>query len=223
MTDIALQNDTNLAASTAAVLARLGHRSIVLVGMMGAGKSSVGRRLAARLGVPFVDADMEIEKAAGMSIADIFARHGEPSFRSGEARVIARLLEAGPQVLATGGGAFMNPDTRAAIAAKGVSVWLAADLDVLLRRLGKRRSERPLLQTADPAETLRQLAGAARAGLRAGRHHRAIARRGARCHRGRHRGSARVVPVAAAMPAGQGTQARGLADPGEATERKAGQ
>jgi len=157
MTDIALQNDTNLAASTAAVLAGLGRRSIVLVGMMGAGKSSVGRRLAARLGIPFVDADMEIEKAAGMSIADIFARHGEPSFRSGEARVIARLLEAGPQVLATGGGAFMNPDTRAAVAAKGVSVWLAADLDVLLRRLGKRRNERPLLHTGDPAETIRGL------------------------------------------------------------------
>lgn len=157
MTDIALQNDTNLAASTATVLARLERRSVVLVGMMGAGKSSVGRRLAARLGIPFVDADMEIEKAAGMSIADIFARHGEPSFRSGEARVIARLLEAGPQVLATGGGAFMNPDTRAAVAAKGISVWLAADLDVLLRRLGKRRSERPLLHTADPAETLRHL------------------------------------------------------------------
>ncbi len=157
MTDIALQNDTNLAASAAAVLPRLGHRSVVLVGMMGAGKSSVGRRLAARLGIAFVDADMEIEKAAGMSIADIFARHGEPSFRSGEARVIARLLEAGPQVLATGGGAFINPETRAAVAAKGISVWLAADLDVLLRRLGKRRSERPLLQTGEPAETIRGL------------------------------------------------------------------
>jgi shikimate kinase len=157
MADISLENDTNLAASTAVVLAGLGRRSIVLVGMMGAGKSSVGRRLAARLGIPFIDADMEIEKAAGMSIADIFARHGEPSFRSGEARVIARLLETGPQVLATGGGAFMNPGTRAAVAAKGISVWLAADLDVLVRRLGKRRSERPLLQTGDPAETLRGL------------------------------------------------------------------
>jgi shikimate kinase len=125
--------------------------------MMGVGKSSVGRRLATRLSIPFVDADSEIEKAAGMSIADIFARHGEPDFRSGEARVIARLLENGPQVLAAGGGAFMNPDTRAAIRAKGISIWLSAELDVLMRRINKRRGERPLLQTADPAETLRRL------------------------------------------------------------------
>ena len=156
MTDIALQNDTN-AALAAAILGWLGRRSIVLVGMMGVGKSSAGRRLAGRLAIPFVDADAEIEKAAGMSIADIFARHGEPDFRSGEARVIARLLENGPQVLATGGGAFMNPDTRAAIRAKGVSIWLKADFDVLMRRINKRRSERPLLQTADPAETVRRL------------------------------------------------------------------
>ena len=97
----------------------LGRRSIVLVGMMGAGKSSVGRRLAARLGIPFVDADIEIEKAAGMTITEIFATHGEPYFRAGETRVIARLLEGGPQVLATGGGAFMNADTRATIRAQG--------------------------------------------------------------------------------------------------------
>ena len=100
--------------------------------------------------MPFVDADAEIEKAAGMSIADIFARHGEAEFRSGEARVIARLLDGGPQVLATGGGAFMNPETRAAIKAKGVSIWLTAELDVLMRRIGKRKNERPMLQTADP-------------------------------------------------------------------------
>ena len=125
--------------------------------MMGVGKSSIGRRLAARLAIPFVDADSEIEKAAGMSIADIFARHGEADFRSGEARVIARLLESGPQVLATGGGAFMNPNTRDNIKAKGVSIWLRADLDVLLRRISKRKNERPLLQTDDPAETLRTL------------------------------------------------------------------
>ena len=135
----------------------LGRRSIVLVGMMGVGKSSIGRRLGARLGVPFVDADAEIEKAAGMSIADIFARHGEADFRSGEARVIARLLEGGPQVLATGGGAVMNADTRAAIKAKGVSIWLNADFDVLMRRISKRKNDRPMLQTADPAATLRQL------------------------------------------------------------------
>jgi shikimate kinase len=131
MTDIALQNDANAAVAAAAIRAALERRSIVLVGMMGVGKSSIGRRLAARLGIPFVDADTEIEKAAAMSIADIFARHGEADFRSGEARVIARLLESGPQVLATGGGAVMNPATRAAIQAKAVSIWLSAEFDVL--------------------------------------------------------------------------------------------
>ena len=156
MTEIALQNDAN-APAAAAILARLGRRSIVLIGMMGAGKSSVGRRLAARLNILFVDADAEIEKAAGMSIADIFARHGEADFRSGEARVIARLLDGGPQVLATGGGAFMNPATRSVIQAKGISIWLSADVEVLMRRISKRKHERPLLQTADPAETLRRL------------------------------------------------------------------
>jgi shikimate kinase len=125
--------------------------------MMGVGKSSIGRRLATRLFVPFVDADTEVEKAAGMSIADVFAKYGEAYFRSGEARVIARLLEGGPQVLATGGGAFMNKETRALIKEKGVSIWLRAEFDVLMRRISKRKSERPLLQTADPAETLRQL------------------------------------------------------------------
>ena len=157
MAETALQSDANAAASAATILAGLGRRSIVLVGMMGVGKSSVGRRLTARLGIPFVDADTEIERAAGMSIADIFARHGEADFRSGEARVIARLLESGPQVLATGGGAVMNPDTRALIKAKGVSIWLSADFDVLMRRINKRKNERPLLQTADPAATLRAL------------------------------------------------------------------
>jgi shikimate kinase len=157
MTDIAVKNDPDEQALAAAILARLGGHSIVLVGMMGVGKSSIGRRLAARLGVPFVDADTEIEKAAGMSIADIFARHGEAYFRSGEARVIARLLDAGPQVLASGGGAVMNADTRAAIKAKGVSIWLKAEIDVLLRRVAKRKSERPMLHTDDPSETLRQL------------------------------------------------------------------
>jgi shikimate kinase len=157
MIDIALQNDADAAASAATIVARLGRRSIVLVGMMGVGKSSVGRRLAARLAVPFVDADTEIEKAAGMSIADIFSRHGEADFRSGEARVIVRLLEGGPQVLSTGGGAFMNLNTRNAIQGKGVSIWLKAELDVLLRRINKRRNDRPLLQTADPAQTLRDL------------------------------------------------------------------
>jgi len=158
MTDIAVKNDTDEQALAAAILARLGSRSIVLVGMMGVGKSSVGRRLAARLGVPFVDADAEIEKAhAGMTISEIFARHGEDYFRKGEARVIARLLESGPQVLASGGGAVMNADTRAAIKAKGVSIWLKAEIDVLLRRVAKRKNERPMLHTDDPSETLRQL------------------------------------------------------------------
>ena len=134
----------------------LGKRSIVLVGIMGAGKSSVGRRLAARLGMPFVDADTEIEKAADMTIPEIFAKHGEAYFRAGETRVIARILDSGPQVLATGGGAFMNPDTRATIRAKGISIWLRATLEVLSRRV-KRRSDRPLLKGADPIETLQRL------------------------------------------------------------------
>jgi shikimate kinase len=157
MSDMAIQNDEDTPLSAAAILALLGRRSIVLVGMMGVGKSSIGRRLGARLGVPFVDADAEIETAAGTTIADIFARHGEAAFRSGEARVIARLLESGPQVLATGGGAVMNADTRAAIKAKGISIWLNADVDVLMRRISKRKNDRPMLQTADPVATLRQL------------------------------------------------------------------
>lgn len=159
MSDVATHNAAQNGAaadSAAAFGVALGRRSVVLVGMMGAGKSSVGRRLAARLGIPFVDADVEIEKAAGMTIAEIFSGHGEEYFRAGEMRVIARLLESGPQVLATGGGAFMNAETRAAIRAKGISVWLRATLDVLLRRV-KRRGDRPLLKTADPVTTLQQL------------------------------------------------------------------
>lgn len=144
------------AAAVAAVRAALAGRSVVLVGMMGAGKSSIGRRLAAVLDIPFVDADTEIEKAAGMSIPDMFDSHGEAYFRAGEARVIARLLEGGPQVLATGGGAFMNPQTRALVRARGVSLWLKADLDVLLKRV-RRRGDRPLLRNGDPAETLERL------------------------------------------------------------------
>ena len=157
MPDVASQNDADTAIPPGPILGALERRSIVLVGMMGVGKSSVGRRLAARLSIPFVDADSEIENAAKMTIPEIFARHGEAYFRSGEARVLARLLESGPQVLATGGGAFMNEETRALIKLKGVSVWLHADFDVLLRRTSKRRSDRPLLQTEDPGETLRAL------------------------------------------------------------------
>jgi len=156
MADLASIPVSGANSAGAALAAALGHRSIVLVGMMGAGKSSIGRRLAGRIGIAFVDADAEIEAAAGMSIADIFAVHGEPYFRSGEARVIARLLEHGPQVLATGGGAFMNAQTRATVRAKAVSVWLKADVDVLTRRL-RRRNDRPLLKTEDPVATLTKL------------------------------------------------------------------
>lgn len=138
------------------LLARLGERSIVLVGMMGAGKTSVGKRLAARLGLPFVDADHAIEEAAAKTIPEIFAEHGEAYFRDGERRVIARLLRERRQVVATGGGAFMNAETREAIRAAGVSVWLKADADVLFERV-KRRANRPLLQTEDPEGTLRRL------------------------------------------------------------------
>jgi shikimate kinase / 3-dehydroquinate synthase len=134
----------------------LGGRSIVLIGLMGSGKTSTGRRLAQQLGLEFVDADTEIEVAAGMSITEIFAQHGEAYFRDGERRVMARLLNEGPRVLATGGGAFMNEETRARIAASGTSIWLKADLDVLWRRVRK-RSHRPLLQSGDPERTLRAL------------------------------------------------------------------
>jgi shikimate kinase len=154
--DIALPEHTVAMPDAAALIAALGARSVVLVGMMGSGKSSIGRRLAARFGTTFVDADGEIEEAAGMTIAEIFDKHGEPYFRAGEARVIARLLDHGPQVLATGGGAFMNRDTRAAIRDKGVSIWLKAEVDVLMKRI-KRRGDRPLLKTDDPAATLTAL------------------------------------------------------------------
>jgi shikimate kinase len=156
MPDIALTDVAVAAPDDAALIGALGGRSVVLVGMMGSGKSSIGRRLATRLAIRFVDADSEIEEAAGMTIAEIFEKHGEPYFRAGEARVIARLLDNGPQVLATGGGAFMNLDTRAAIRLKGISVWLKAELDVLMKRI-KRRGDRPLLKTGDPAATLTAL------------------------------------------------------------------
>jgi shikimate kinase/3-dehydroquinate synthase len=139
-----------------ALVAALGGRSIVLVGMMGAGKTSVGRRLAAHLHLPFVDADGEIEAGAQMTVPEIFERFGEPYFREGERKVLARLLSDGQKVLATGGGAFMNEATRARIAQSGVSIWLKPDFEVLMRRVRK-RSNRPLLQTADPEETLRRL------------------------------------------------------------------
>lgn len=143
-------------AAAALLRARLGARALVLVGMPGAGKSSVGRRLAKRLDLPFFDADDEIEKAAGMSIPDIFASRGEAEFRLGEKRVLARLLQGGPAIIATGGGAFMNADTRARVVETGISVWLRADLPTLLRRV-KKRNDRPLLAGADAAERLAAL------------------------------------------------------------------
>jgi shikimate kinase len=131
--------------------------AIIFIGLMGAGKSCIGRRLAGRFGLPFVDADQEIEKAAGCSIQEIFDEHGEAAFRSGERRVIARLLdEPGRKVLATGGGAFMNPKIRAEIKRNGISVWLRADLDLLHKRTS-RRDTRPLLKTGNPREILARL------------------------------------------------------------------
>lgn len=138
------------------LLARLGDRSIVLVGLMGCGKSSVGRRLASRLGLSFIDADEEIERVAAKTIVEIFADHGEAYFRDGERRVIARLLANGPQVLATGGGAFINPETRSKINERGISVWLRAELPVLMRRVSK-RDTRPLLRSGDPEATMQDL------------------------------------------------------------------
>lgn len=144
------------AARNRRILSALHGRSIVFVGMMGAGKTTIGRRVAARLDIPFADVDVEIEKAAAKTIPEIFAEHGEAYFRDGERRVIARLLGDGPQVLATGGGAFMNVETRAAIERAAVSVWIAAEPDVLWARV-RAKSHRPLLQTPDPEGTLRRL------------------------------------------------------------------
>ena len=146
------------ASREAEITAALGARSVVLVGMMGAGKSTIGRRISSRLGLPFLDADAEIEAAARMSIPDIFESRGEPDFRDGEARVIARLLDSGPAIIATGGGAFIRQETRDRIRDKAVSIWLKADADIIMRRV-KRRSDRPLLQTDDPEATVDRLIG----------------------------------------------------------------
>jgi len=134
----------------------LGGRPLVLVGMMGAGKTTVGRRLATRLGRKFIDSDAEIEKAAGMEINDFFALHGEPEFRAGEARVISRIMKDKDIVLGTGGGAFINAETRDLVRAEGVSVWLKADFETLFARVS-RRANRPLLKTANPRATLKKL------------------------------------------------------------------
>lgn len=140
----------------AAIRTMLGKRSLVLVGLMGAGKSTIGKRVAQMLGIAFTDADTEIEAASRMTIPELFERYGEPEFRDLERRVIRRILRTGPKVLATGGGAFMNEQTRKAISRAGISVWLKADLDVLMERVG-RKGNRPLLKTADPRATMQEL------------------------------------------------------------------
>ena len=156
MTESEQITDDNSGQDGPANVAKATNDTIVMVGLMGAGKTSIGRRLAARLGLPFVDADDEIEAAAGSSIEDIFERLGEASFRDGERRVIARLLDGPPIVLATGGGAFMDGETRELIATKGISVWLRADIDTLVRRTS-RRNDRPLLKNGNHREILTRL------------------------------------------------------------------
>jgi shikimate kinase len=138
------------------VVRRLGTRSVVFVGLMGAGKTAIGRKVAIALGIPFLDSDNEIETASRMSIPELFERYGETEFRALEQRVIARVLESGPQVLSTGGGAYMNAQTRQAIAAHGIAVWLKADLDVLMERVMKKQN-RPLLKNPDPRAVMQRL------------------------------------------------------------------
>jgi shikimate kinase len=137
----------------------IGKRPVVLVGLMGSGKSTIGRKLAQVLDVEFFDSDAEIENASRMSVKDLFAVYGEPEFRALEQRVILRLMEEGPRVISTGGGAFINPDVRAAVLSRGIAIWLDAELDVLMERVG-RRETRPLLQTDDPEATMRALMAA---------------------------------------------------------------
>jgi len=149
-------NRAVIADRSSTIRRALNGRSIVLVGIMGVGKSTIGKRLSQYLDIPFVDADKEIEKAAGMSVQDIFEQFGEDAFRSGEKKVIKRLMGEGQKILATGGGAFMNEEIRADIAAGGVSVWLNADLDILMKRV-QRRADRPLLKTEDPEATMKAL------------------------------------------------------------------
>jgi shikimate kinase len=142
----------------AALLGRLGSRSVVFVGLMGAGKTAIGRKVATMLSLPFIDSDQEIESVSRMTVPELFERYGETEFRALEQRVILRVLENGPQVLSTGGGAFMNAQTREAIAAHGVSVWLKAELDLLMDRVSKKQN-RPLLKSADPRAVLERLMG----------------------------------------------------------------
>lgn len=149
-------NRAVIADRASTIRRNLNGRSIVLVGIMGVGKSTIGKRLSQYLDIPFVDADKEIEKAAGMRVEDIFDQFGEQAFRAGEKKVIRRLLDEGQKILATGGGAFMHEETREEIQQGGVSVWLKADLDVLMKRV-QRRSDRPLLKTEDPEATMKAL------------------------------------------------------------------
>jgi shikimate kinase len=146
----------NAKAPAAAVLDSIGRRSIVFVGLMGAGKTAIGRKVAQALRLPFIDSDHEIEAVSRMTIPDLFERYGETEFRALEERVVGRLLENGPQVVSTGGGAYMNERTREAIAANGLSVWLKADLDTLMTRVAKKQN-RPLLKTADPRAVMQRL------------------------------------------------------------------
>jgi shikimate kinase len=145
------------ASPHADLLDRLGARSIVFVGLMGAGKTAIGRKVATELGIPFMDSDQEIETASRMTIPELFERYGEPEFRALEQRVIQRVLETGPKILSTGGGAYMNEHSRQAIAQHGVSVWLKADVDTLLERVSKKQN-RPLLKQGNPREVLERLA-----------------------------------------------------------------
>ena len=151
-----MSDESPLRPEAAAIKAMLGKRSIVLVGLMGAGKSTIGKRVAQMLGVSFIDADNEIEAVSRMTIPELFERYGEAEFRDLERRVIRRILRTGPRVLATGGGAYMNEQTRKAIGRAGISVWLRADLDTLMDRVS-RKGNRPLLKTADPRATMQSL------------------------------------------------------------------
>jgi shikimate kinase len=151
-----MNEDAVILPHAAGIRAKLGKRSVVIVGLMGAGKSTIGKRVAQMLGLNFIDADTEIETVSRMSIPELFENYGEPEFRDLERRVIKRILRSGPRVLATGGGAFMNEATRKAISKAGVSVWLKAELEVLMERVS-RKSNRPLLKTADPRATMQKL------------------------------------------------------------------
>ncbi len=156
ISNLAKNSDRKIKEDAKLFLELVGNRPIVLIGMMGAGKTTIGRRLANRLGLEFIDSDNEIEMAAGMSIIDFFAKHGEEEFRKGEAKVIKRILKQNNIVLGTGGGAFLNEQTRNLIKKRAVSIWIKADFDLLFARISK-RATRPLLQTKNPKKTLREL------------------------------------------------------------------